>query len=133
MPDHPQPEKVTACPTPEDAAEGSGLSVGGKDPANGPTKRQKWSNKIQFLFGCMGFSIGLGNVWRFPYLCYRDGGGKHITLVCLCPCLYLSVCMPVCLSLGLYRPTLEMDNYVNLGEVNDSRPNTVDHEVCPPL
>ena len=42
----------------------------------GQTDEETWSNKIQFLFGCIGFSVGLGNVWRFPYLCYRDGGGE---------------------------------------------------------
>lgn len=43
-----------------------------------PTRRQQWASKLQFVLACIGYSVGLGNVWRFPYLCYKSGGGKYI-------------------------------------------------------
>lgn len=41
----------------------------------GVPPRQKWANKMEFIFSMAGEIIGLGNIWRFPYLCFRNGGG----------------------------------------------------------
>ncbi|XP_015839016.1 sodium- and chloride-dependent GABA transporter ine isoform X2 [Tribolium castaneum] len=65
-------------------------------------RRQTWSNKLQFVLACVGYSVGLGSVWRFPYLCYKSGGGVFlipyaiIMIVCGVPMLYME------LSVGQY-------------------------------
>lgn len=48
------------------------------ETSNLKPRNQHWGNKMQFVLACIGYSVGLGNVWRFPYMCYKSGGGKFI-------------------------------------------------------
>lgn len=49
----------------------------GKQKVADVEDRPAWNSKLQYILAQIGFSVGLGNIWRFPYLCQKNGGGKR--------------------------------------------------------
>ncbi|XP_064555003.1 sodium-dependent nutrient amino acid transporter 1 [Drosophila montana] len=49
-----------------------------KEAQKNETERTNWSNGLEFLMSCISVSVGLGNVWRFPFTAYENGGGAFL-------------------------------------------------------
>ncbi|CRK90243.1 CLUMA_CG003954, isoform A [Clunio marinus] len=47
-------------------------------PDDDGRKRPQWSNSLEFLMSCISVSVGLGNIWRFPFTAYENGGGAFL-------------------------------------------------------
>ncbi|KAF5909365.1 sodium- and chloride-dependent GABA transporter 2-like isoform X2, partial [Clarias magur] len=79
-------------------------------------ERGQWSSKVEFILAVTGQIIGLGNVWRFPYLCYKNGGG-----VFLIPYLvFLFAC-----GIPLFLMEISLGQYTNQGSITCWR------KICP--
>uniref|UniRef100_A0A4W5JXF6 Transporter n=1 Tax=Hucho hucho TaxID=62062 RepID=A0A4W5JXF6_9TELE len=90
-----------------------GLEAGKVD---GLQARGQWASKAEFLLAVAGQIIGLGNVWRFPYLCYKNGGGVFFVPYLL----FLVLC-----GVPLFLMETSLGQYTSLGGVSAWR------SICP--
>jgi neurotransmitter:Na+ symporter, NSS family len=42
------------------------------------TSRARWPSRLAFILASVGSTVGLGDVWRFPFLSYKHGGGAFL-------------------------------------------------------
>lgn len=59
--------------------------------------RESWGSRVSFLLACIGYAVGLGNIWRFPYNAYKSGGGAFLVpyfimlVLCGIPLLFMEL------------------------------------------
>lgn len=97
---------------------GSSLSSFNLSETSTPEARLKWGKKMDFLLSIIGFAVDLANIWRFPYLVYKNGGG-----VFLIPYLIMLVFG----GIPLFFLELCLGQYVKKG------PITVWNKICPSM
>ncbi|XP_041357834.1 LOW QUALITY PROTEIN: sodium- and chloride-dependent GABA transporter 3-like [Gigantopelta aegis] len=77
-----------------DVGDGDDVQVESDDERK---ERGQWGTKLDYILSMVGYCVGLGNLWRFPYLCNRNGGGAFLVqflfflLVCGLPMFFLEV------------------------------------------
>ncbi|KAL4715168.1 hypothetical protein ACJJTC_012215 [Scirpophaga incertulas] len=91
--------------------------------AGGPHER--WGSQLEYLLSCLGYAVGIGNIWRFPYLCYKNGGGAFLIpyfltlILCGIPLVYLETTLGQfssagCISIFNINPLLKGAGYATV-------------------
>ncbi|XP_052809265.1 sodium- and chloride-dependent glycine transporter 1-like [Mya arenaria] len=82
------------------SATNNGEYASGSNDSTGPEEeRETWSGQFEFLLSVVGYTVGLGNIWRFPYFVKRNGGGVALIpfliflVTCGGPLYYIEVCL----------------------------------------
>lgn len=92
-------------------SEKAAVSESSRSPTTSTTElvsRGNWSNPIEFTLSCLNYAVGLGNVWRFPHLAFRNGGGAFLVPYFL---------MVFVIGLPIFFAELVIGQYSGLGPI----------------
>ncbi|XP_069114116.1 sodium- and chloride-dependent glycine transporter 1-like isoform X1 [Argopecten irradians] len=88
--------QMSMCERDDETSDVSSDDSSSKDEGR---ERDVWSRKIEYILSLVGYSVGLGNLWRFPYLCIRNGGGAFLIpfffflFLCGVPLYFMEICL----------------------------------------
>ncbi len=81
-------------------------------------KREQWSTKLGFVCAAMGSAVGLGNIWRFPYIVGENGGGAFILVYLAC----VVICgLPIMLGELVIGRTAQSDAVGSFGKLTSNQ------------
>ncbi|XP_074657133.1 sodium- and chloride-dependent glycine transporter 1-like [Tubulanus polymorphus] len=92
----------------------NGDNVDIENSSKGLKERGNWGGQVEFILTCIGYAVGLGNVWRFPYLCYKNGGGAFLIPYIL---------MLIFVGLPLFFMEMAFGQFASLGPITIWRIN----------
>jgi NSS family neurotransmitter:Na+ symporter len=71
------------------------LNVQATGKASRTSLHGHWSSRMAFILAVTGSAVGLGNIWKFPYIAGQNGGGAFVLVYLICVVL---IGMPVMMS-----------------------------------
>ena len=81
--------------------------------------RGEWGSKFGFIMAAAGSAVGLGNIWRFPYITGQNGGGAFVLIYLACVIL---IGVPLLFTeMGFGRMTKKS----TIGAFNDTKANPI--------
>lgn len=89
--------------------------VGGNGAEENEEARPQWKNRTEFVLTLVGYAVGIGNVWRFPYLCFENGGAVFLVPY-LCVLIFLGIpifALEIAVGQALRKGSIEAWNIIS--------------------